>query len=692
MKQQNRLSKEQSPYLLQHSFNPVDWYPWSDEAFQKAIDEDKPIFLSIGYSTCHWCHVMEKESFEDNEIAELMNRAFISIKVDREERPDIDGVYMSICQMLTGSGGWPLTIIMTPDKKPFFAGTYFPKESRFGRIGMLELIPRISELWNTKRKEINFSADEIASSLSKNILDSNENDIDEKIFDLAFDDLKNRFDEQFGGFGNAPKFPTPHNFFFLLRYWNRTKNSDVLNIIETSLQKMRLGGVYDQIGFGFHRYSTDRQWLVPHFEKMLYDQALLAIAYAETYQVTKNIFYKKTAEEIFSYVLRDMTSYEGAFYSAEDADSEDEEGSFYLWKEEEIKSVLQEDSELFIRIFGIEKNGNWIDHIHEEKKRTNILHLKEELKKTAIELKITSDDLEQKIESAREKLFSYREKRIHPFKDDKILTDWNGLMITALAKAARIFNNQEYLKAAENAMKFILLNLKTKEGQLLHRYRNGIAGINANLDDYSFIIWALIELYESSFKTEYLKEAFQLNEKMIKFFWDNDKGGFFFTNCNSDSILFRQKEIFDGAIPSGNSVAVLNLLKLSKISSNINYTKKTEKLLKIFSQKIRISPSSFTYALLGFEFVIGPSLEIVISFEEMTEELKKILEILNKKLLPNKILILNSHRDKEIKSLAPFVLNKNQIDNKLTIYLCENYQCRKPVTSAKELEKLLNQF
>ena len=692
MKNPNRLLKEQSPYLLQHSYNPVDWFPWCSEAFEKAGKEDKPIFLSIGYSTCHWCHVMEKESFEDDEVAKLMNEIFVSIKVDREERPDVDGIYMTICQMLTGSGGWPLSIIMTPDKKPFFAGTYFPKESRFGRIGMLELITRIDELWKSKRKEINSSADEIFSGLRNNSSNQNKIEIDEKIFDKAFNEFNSKFDFQFGGFGNALKFPTPHNFLFLLRYWKRTKNPVALNIVEISLQKMRAGGIFDQVGFGFHRYSTDKQWLVPHFEKMLYDQALLAMAYIETYQATRKDFYKKTAEEIFTYVLRDMTSDEGAFFSAEDADSEGEEGKFYLWSEEDINSILKEDSDLFINLFGIEKNGNWIDQTRGERNGTNILHLKKNPDKIAAEFNLSIEELKLKIEKTRNRIFDHRENRIHPFKDDKILTDWNGLMISALAMASRTFNNEEYLSAAELAMKFILTKMKTNEGKFLHRFRNGEASIDGNIDDYAFVISALIELYESSFNSDYLKSAFELNEIMLKHFWDNSSGGFFFTRDDSEELLFRQKEIYDGAIPSGNSIAVLNLLKLSKISGNTELTDKASQIIQNFSTQIISSPSSFSQTLNGFDFAIGPSFEIVISCENGSSELNEIIETVHKKFLPNKVLLLKLKKDDELKTLAPFTADQIQIENKPTIYFCRNYQCGMPITDVDEFKNLLEQI
>ncbi|MFW9897596.1 MAG: thioredoxin domain-containing protein, partial [Candidatus Thorarchaeota archaeon] len=442
----NHLSNEKSPYLIQHSNNPVDWYPWGEEAFNKAKREDKPIFLSIGYSTCHWCHVMAHESFENYEVADLMNEVFVSIKVDREERPDIDKIYMTVCQMMTGSGGWPLTIIMTPDKKPFFAGTYFPKTTRFGRIGLIDLSNRIKILWNNQRVEIMNSANQITFNLTNIDQESPGEKLSEYSLKKAYDMLSKQYDEINGGFGNRPKFPTPHNLIFLLRYWKRTGEKKALDMVKGTLQAMRNGGIYDHIGFGFHRYSTDSSWLVPHFEKMLYDQALIAIAYIEAYQATKNPKYKQTAQEIFTYVIRDMRSLEGGFYSAEDADSEGEEGKFYVWSEQELENILEtKELDLIKEIFNINKEGNYLDESTGKRTRKNILHIKRTYEKDILK-------------SVKSKIFAEREKRIHPHKDDKILTDWNGLMIVALAKGAVAFRDNKYLKVAKKSIDFIFSN------------------------------------------------------------------------------------------------------------------------------------------------------------------------------------------------------------------------------------------
>jgi len=678
----NRLTKEKSPYLLQHANNPVDWFPWGDEAFKKAKKEDKPVFLSIGYSTCHWCHVMEHESFEDEEVAKLMNETFVSIKVDREERPDIDGIYMTVCQMLTGSGGWPLTIVMTPDKKPFFAGTYFPKGNRFGRSGMMDIIPKLSDVWKTKRDEVLKSAEEISAAVSRSSENSAGTGLNEEVLNKAYKDFEKRFDPEYGGFGGAPKFPTPHNLLFLLRYWKRTGEKKSLEMVKKTLIEMRKGGIYDQVGFGFHRYSTDHEWLVPHFEKMSYDQAMLVLAYTETFQATKEIIFKETAEQIIEYVLRDMTSPEGGFLSAEDADSEGEEGKFYLWDETELREILGENADLFIKVFNCENAGNWVDPTIGGAPGTNILHLKKALAELDVED-------QNKIETARKKLFEVREKRVHPYKDDKILTDWNGLMISALAKAAQVFGEEKYSEAAEKSVKFIFNNLIDNNDRLLHRFREGEAAISGHLDDYSFLIAGLLDLYEATFNLSYLRSAIELNENVLKHFWDSDKGGFYFTSDDSEQLLMRQKDIYDGAIPSGNSVFLSNLIRLSRFTGNTEYEKKADELIKAFSENILRTPIGFSQFLCGLDFVIGPSKEIVIVGEKNNPETKKILNLVHTNFLPNKVLILKEEDGNEIESISEFTKAQKAVDGKITVYACENYICKMPVTELKNLDDLL---
>ena len=691
MNKPNKLITEKSPYLLQHAYNPVNWFPWGDEAFEIANSEDKPIFLSIGYSTCHWCHVMEKESFEDDEVAKLMNDAFVSIKVDREERPDIDGIYMSVCQMITGSGGWPLTIVMTPDKKPFFTGTYFPKQNRFNRIGMMELIPRLKEIWITKKDEVIKSANEIASSLNNQNLISDTTVIDKSVLDKAYDELSKRYDETNGGFGSAPKFPSPHNLLFMLRYWKSRNQPKALEMVEKTLTEMRHGGIYDHIGFGFARYSTDQNWLVPHFEKMLYDQAMLVMAYTETYLVTKNEFYKETAKEILEYVLRDMTHPEGGFYSAEDADSEGEEGKFYLWDADELRNVLdKKESDFAIKVFSIADDGNWIDESKGMMPGTNILHLNKSTAELANEFNLSEDDFKKKLESVRKKIFLYREKRIHPHKDDKVLTDWNGLMISALAKASQAFGDDRYSEVAIKSYSFIEKYLTEKDGRLIHRFRDGESGLPAHIDDYAFMINASIDLYETTFEIEYLKRAIKLNDILMKEFWDEQSGGFYFTSSTSEELIARQKDVYDGAVPSGNSVALLNLIRLSRFTSNIYFEKKAYVIVKYFSGYVSKSPSAFCMFMCGLDFLFSASTEVVIVSDHKDNIANKGINLIRSVFNPNKVVILKfDNTTTDYSELLSFTNYMKMKDNNTTFYVCRDYTCNQPVNSLIELEKLL---
>lgn len=691
-KYQNRLVLEKSPYLLQHASNPVDWYSWGDEAFTKAQEENKPIFLSIGYSTCHWCHVMGHESFEDPEIGSLMNETFISIKVDREERPDIDSVYMQVCRIMTGSGGWPLTIIMTPDKEPFFAATYIPREAKFGQIGMLDLIPRIKELWLTRHAEILNSASQITSALQQTSMTMPGKELGEPILHLAYEQLAERFDEQYGGFGGAPKFATPHNLLFLLRHWARTDNQKALYMVEKTLQAVRLGGMYDHIGFGFHRYSTDSQWLVPHFEKMLYDQSMLAMAYTETYQATGKVEYSQTAHEIFTYVLRDMAAPGGGFYSAEDADSEGEEGKFYVWRRGEIDHILSaEEADLAFKVFNIQDDGNFMEFTG-RKTGNNILHLTASFEEIASDMKMSIPELQRHMEVVRQRLFAYREKRIHPYKDDKILTDWNGLMVAALAKGARVFGESRYTSAAEKATQFILNNMITADGRLLHRHRDGQASVPAYLDDYAFLIYAMLELYETTFKESYLEWALSLNQDLIEHFWDKDNGGFYFTADDSENLLIRQKEIYDGAIPSGNSVAMLNLLRLGRITANPDLDYKAARIGRAFANNVRQSPSSYTQLMVALDFALGLTYEIVLAGDSKAEDMKEMLEAIQARYIPNKVVILRpvDQESPEIDHIAPFAKDLVSIDGKATAYVCINYSCQLPTTDVNTMLGFFN--
>jgi uncharacterized protein YyaL (SSP411 family) len=689
----NRLRFEKSPYLLQHADNPVNWFPWCDVAFEKALKENKPIFLSIGYSTCHWCHVMEHESFEDPLVAKLMNEAFISIKVDREERPDIDKMYMTVCQMMTGAGGWPLTIIMTPDKKPFFAATYIPKETRFGRSGMVALIPRIQEIWQTRRDEVLHSADQIVSTLQQTQKAQPTEELTETTFETAYNQFAQRFDKQYGGFGSAPKFPTPHNLSFLLRYWKRSGNSNALQMVEKTLQAMHQSGMYDQVGYGFHRYSTDQQWLLPHFEKMLYDQAMLAIAYTEAFQATKNSLYEHAAREIFTYVIRDLTSQEGGFYSAEDADSEGEEGKFYLWSKEELYHILtEEEAGLICTVYNIQADGNFYDEATKGKPGTNVLHQTQPLAAIAKGMNRSEKTLHNTLNQARQKLFAAREKRVHPHKDDKILTDWNGLMIAALAKGAQAFNDPAYTAAAQKAADFIVNTLRTTKGRLLHRYRDNHAAIMGNLDDYAFFIWGLIELYESSFDVTYLKTAITLNNDLLEHFWDDTNGGFFFSPDDGEDLLVRQKEVYDGATPSGNSVAMLNLLRLGRITANSALEEKAAQIVKSFSTTLKEYPSAYTQLLVALDFAFGPSCEVVIVGDLQNSDTQKMLDTLSKIFAPNKVMLLRPPQEENppIARIAAFTKNLKALDAKATAYVCTNYTCQFPTTEVNRLHELLS--
>ncbi|MDD1749565.1 MAG: thioredoxin domain-containing protein [Methanothrix sp.] len=682
----NFLLSEKSPYLLQHAYNPVQWYPWREEAFEAAAREDKPVFLSIGYSTCHWCHVMAHESFEDPDVARLLNQDFICIKVDREERPDIDQLYMTVAQAMTDRGGWPLTIIMTPEKKPFFAATYIPKTGRFGQAGMMEIIPRIRELWDKNRDELLGSADKISSYLkqAQNQLPAQpaSENLDASFLARGYAALNSIYDFQNGGFGTAPKFPAPHNLLFLLRHWHRTGDKHALQMVEAALQAMRMGGIYDHVGYGFHRYSTDAQWLVPHFEKMLYDQALMAIAYTETYQATGKEEYAATASEILDYVLRDMTSPQGGFFSAEDADSEGEEGKFYVWTAEELKETLdKEEFKLLIRLFDIHENGNF-------EKGRNILHQRSAIEGAASVLNISERDLYDRLEKLRGKLFLAREKRVHPFKDDKILTDWNGLMIAALAKAAQALHEakyEKYTKAAIKAADFILEKMQTTEGRLLHRYR-GEAGISANLDDYAFLVWGLLDLYETVFDIKYLKAAIQLNQVMMQHFWDKDQGGFFFSADDAEALLLRKKEFYDGAIPSGNSIAMHNLLRLMRLSGQAELEERAWDLARSFSAAAGEQPLGHSMLLCSLDYAIGPASEIALVGSSQDAGIIEMLQAIRSRYLPNKSVVLVC--GEEIREIAPFTKELAQHEGKTTAYVCTGHVCSLPATSPEMMMKL----
>lgn len=683
----NRLQKEKSPYLLQHAQNPVDWYPWGDEAFEKAIKDDKPIFLSIGYSTCHWCHVMERESFEDEEVAKRLNDTFVNIKVDREERPDIDAVYMKVCHLMTQSGGWPLTIMMTPDKKAFFAATYIPRERKYDRLGMLEIIPQVKALWKEKKDDVLKAASEITQALQDQPESKNAADLGEEILHRAYRSLSLSYDKTFGGFGQAPKFPSPHNFLFLLRYWKRTGDAQALQMVEETLQSMRRGGIYDHIGFGFHRYSTDAKWIVPHFEKMLYDQAMMALAAIELYQATGKKEYETTAREIFTYVLRDMTDKEGGFFCAEDADSEGVEGKFYLWTPEEIRSVLNKnEADLFLSLYKHDADlevhgmqeipaGHFIPHLPaltcSEKESAETLSM---------------------LEGIRKKLYLLRVKRVHPHKDDKILTDWNGLMIAAFARGAQVFGEPDYLNAAVRAVNFISQSLQTKEGRLLHRFRQGQAAFEANVDDYAFVVWALLELYEATFETKYLLKALEYQSHLSGYFRDEKGGGFFYTPADAEKLLMRPKELYDGAIPSGNSVAFLNALRLSRITGDVEMDERAHEIYRAFCAPADSIPTAFTQFLCGLDYAIGPASEVIIAGILDHTDTQAMLMALRRRFVPNKIVIFRPDSSSaDIETIAPYVQSHLSINGLATAYVCTNFTCAQPTHDPDLMMALLDE-
>ena len=673
----NRLIFENSPYLLQHARNPIDWYPWCEEAFEIAQKLDRPVFLSIGYTTCHWCHVMEHESFEDQQVADLMNRDYICIKVDREERPDIDNVYMSVTQMMTGSGGWPMTVIMSPQKVPFFAGTYFPKSS------MLKLLPHFAEIWKNKKPKATEVGQAIIKSLSDLQIGYGGGDLNASHLNACYEALKNNYDAEFGGFANQPKFPTCHTLSFLLRYYQRTGEPHALAMTEHTLKNIRHGGVYDQVGFGIHRYSTDPKWLVPHFEKMLYDQALFTIANLECYLVTKDEFYQRNCRDTLQYVSRKLTSKEGGFYSAEDADSEGEEGKFYLWSFDELQKILgKKDAAHYATKFQFQPAGNYHDEVTQELTGKNIPHL-------LSEQKITESERDTKI---RLKLFSQREKRVHPQLDDKVLTDWNGLMISAFSRCARGFDDASYLKTAKRAADFCLVNLHTKDGKLLKRWRRGKAGLIAHLEDYAFFIQGLIDLYEASLESKYLKHANELTKVTIELFEDEKDGGFFLTAKDGEKLLVRPKEIYDGAIPSGNSVMALNLARLFKITGNSVYEKKLLRLFSAFAGFLKQNPQGAETLLFALDFILASPLELVVAGQIEDKETKSILREINKRFIPAKVILFRetSEKDDTLLKLVPFLANQEAIGGKTTFYACRNQTCEKPRTELLEIIEFLD--
>jgi uncharacterized protein len=692
----NRLADTLSPYLLQHAENPVDWYPWGDEAFERARAEDRPIFLSIGYATCHWCHVMEHESFEDEEVAALLNQDFVSIKVDREERPDVDNLYMTVCQALTGHGGWPLTVFLTPDREPFYVGTYFPRTGRGGRPGMRELLPAVAQAWKDDREKVLRSASGITGAVRESLDRQRRSGEapDVKTLDMAYNGLAGRFDPEWGGFGSAPKFPTPHDHLFLLREHKRTGERRPLDMVATSLRRMRLGGIWDHVGFGFHRYSTDRLWKLPHFEKMLYDQALLAMAYTEAWQVTREPLFRQTAEDIFAYVERDLTGPEDAFYSAEDADSlnpegEKEEGAFYVWGWQEWMETLgQRNGTIAAALYNIEREGNYLDEATRQQTGLNVLFQTSPPAEAADRLEMAADNLLQRLTDIRKQLFEVREKRPRPLLDDKVLTDWNGLMIAALSKAAWAFDEPDYAARAARAADFILDTLRDEDGRLLHRYRAGEAGLSAFADDYAYLAWGLVELHQATFDVRWLREAATLIDALLEHFWDEEAGGLFLSADDAEELPVRQKAYYDGATPSANSVAAYVLLRLARLTGRTEWEDRADAILRSAGE-IRDVPSGHTMVMLALELTAGRAREIVIAGEPESEDVRALLEVLREGYHPDAIVHLRPTDAAELEEVAPYTSGQTMRDGRAAAYVCEGFACQAPVTEPEELRAAL---
>lgn len=670
----NRLIKEKSPYLLQHAYNPVDWYPWGGEAFNKAKAEDKPIFLSIGYSTCHWCHVMEEESFSDDEVGAILNKNYISIKVDREERPDIDHIYMNYCQAMTGSGGWPMTIIMAPDQKPFFAGTYFPKNSQRGMPGLIDILDEIAHLWKSDRDKLYDIKDEAHRIIDPMFsIEKEEESLSEDIIHKTFKILDRSYDNEYGGFGRAPKFPMANYLMFLLRYHAYTDSERALEIVEESLKGMYRGGIFDHIGGGFCRYSTDRRWLVPHFEKMLYDNALLAISYLECYLITKDKFYANVAHRIFDYIIRDMSSSEGGFYTAEDADSEGVEGKFYVFIPEEIEKILgAEDARRFCQFYNISERGNFGG-----KSILNRLNSEDMLEPDGDMIEL------------RQRVFAGREKRIRPFRDEKILVGWNGLMIAALAMGARILGDDKLLTRAIEAVDFIMKSCRDEKGRLYGSYIDGELSGSGYAHDYSYLIWGLIELYETCYDSQYLEYALELTDDMLEIFYDREEGGLFLYGTDDEQLVHRPKDIYDGALPSSNSIATYNLLRLASLTGNRELYNIGVEQFETFRTVIRDNPDSYTAFLISFMFEVFPSSEIVLVGRRDDYVLRQMIEQMSEDFMPGgvSLVVFEGEDNRSLAQMSPFSREYRTVDGKSAAYICSKNTCRPPITDMESFTR-----
>ena len=682
----NQLIKETSPYLLQHAHNPVDWHAWGNEAFERARREDKPILLSIGYSACHWCHVMEEESFEDEAIAQLMNDNFINIKVDREERPDLDTIYMNAVQMMTGGGGWPMTVFLTPDGKPFYGGTYFPPVDRYGMPGFPRVLISVAEAYRERRDEIESSADGMLGELKRlNRVGAPkggpEDELDYEIADQAANHLLRTLDPVYGGFGGKPKFPPSMTLQFLLRQYHRTKDPSALNAVELTLNKMARGGMYDQLGGGFHRYSVDEKWLVPHFEKMLYDNALLSRVYTDAYLATGNEFYKRVAVETLDYVAREMTDKDGGFYSTQDADSEGEEGKFFVWTPEEVVGLLgEEDARLFNRYFDVTEMGNFEGH--------SILHVEEDVDVIARLMRVSHERLLEVIDRGRPILFEAREKRVKPFRDEKILTAWNGLMMRGFAEASRAFDREDYREIAARNADFLMKKLR-RDSRLLRTHKDGESKLNGYLEDYAYVIEGLLALYEASFDLRWFEEARALAETMIAQFWDAESGGFFFTSADHETLIARTKDFYDNATPSGNSAAAVALLRLSLLTGEDRYRVMAEAILRLMKPLMMRAPAAFGHLLSALDLFLSSPYEIAIVGAPEAEETRAMIDVIFKPYLPNKVVAFAPEADSRASREIKLLEGRGRIDGRTAAYVCRNFYCEAPQTRVEGLADAL---
>jgi uncharacterized protein len=673
----NRLNEATSPYLLQHAHNPVDWYEWGPEALERAKREQKPILLSVGYAACHWCHVMERESFEDDEIARVMNEHFVCVKVDREERPDLDAIYMDAVQAMTGHGGWPMTVFLTPDGEPFFAGTYFPPEDRHGVPGFRRVLEALADAWANRRDEVKGQAAQVVNAVSRGVLLTASTDpLTEEILREAHTGLSRAFDPEWGGFGPAPKFPQPMTVELLLRLHGRGYERS-LDMATATLDAMARGGLYDQIGGGFHRYSTDRRWLVPHFEKMLYDNAQLARLYLHAWQITGTDLYRRVTVETLDYLHREMRHPDGGFYSSQDADSEGVEGKFNVWSYDELANAVGGRGEVVAAWFGASPEGNWDG--------TNVLWTPASREQVSADAGLSVDELDRLIDAARADLLAVRDRRVHPAVDDKVLTAWNALTITALAEAGRVLAEPRYVQAAEQAAKFLLANLRRDDGRLLRAWRDGRTSGPAYADDYAMLAAAALTLYETTFDPRWAAEARSLGDDLIRMFHDSERGGFFQTGADAETLVLRPKEVFDNAVPSGNSMAAEILQRLALLTGEPEYETAAASALRIVRQAMSTAPTGFGHALGALDLYLSAAKEVAIIGSPDAEETRRLVNEVWSRYLPNAVLAVGRPDDAEALGAVPLLAERKPLNGKPAAYVCERFVCKQPVTEPEEL-------